>query len=339
MTTATHDVPVARAAATASRWRRPGWNRRTAGPTFALVAMCVVFSITGDRFRTFDNMRSILHDASVLAVIATGMTFVLLLGAIDLSVEGVIGTCSLSFALLVANTRNGMDLGPIAVVAVIAIGALFGAFSGAVTSGLRLPSFMTTLGVSSIGIGIASLLFGGDTPRIVDPAVTEWVSGRWFGLSRLTYVAVGAVVIGILIQRFTRLGRYASAIGGAEDIVALSGVSVRRYKIAVFTLAGAFYGLAAVMASVKQGAGVVTVASGENFTAITACVVGGTLLSGGAGGVGATLVGVLIVRVLDNGLVHLGVSPYLQTAVQGVVVVAAVAAATWPLRSRLRIVK
>lgn len=309
------------------------------GPLAALIAMCLVFSVFADQFASVRNLRSILDSAAVLGVITVGMTFVLLLGAIDLSVEGVMATCGMTFSLLVLNNRNAADLGLLAVIPVVLIGAVFGFANGTLSTRLKVPSFMTTVGMSSIGIGIASLLFGGKQPSMLDGTVSDWQTGRWFGFTRLTYVAIVCVVIGYLVQRHTRLGRYATAIGSAEDIVALSGVNVRLYKSLAFAVAGAFYGVAAVMITVQLQVGDVNAALGLNFKAITAAVVGGTLLSGGKGGVLPSMVGVLIVTVLFNGLVLMDVSPYIQQAVQGVVVVAAVVAATWPLRERLRVVK
>ncbi|WP_241984779.1 ABC transporter permease [Cryobacterium adonitolivorans] len=280
-----------------------------------------------------------LDSASVLAVITVGLTFVLLLGAIDLSIEGVMAASGLSVALLLANNRNDVDLGFVAIIAAVALGACFGLANGLLSTRLRIPSFMTTLGVSAIGIGVATVLFGGIQPTISSPAVAEWANGQVLGLTRLTFVAAFVVVVGVLIQRYTRIGRYARVIGGAEDLAALSGVRVARYKTLAFTLAGALYGLGGVMVTIQLGSGIVAAGAGQNFTAITAAVVGGTLLSGGRGGVIQSVVGVLIVTVLANGLVLIGVSPYVQKAVQGIIVVAAVAITTWPLRERMRVVK
>ncbi|BDV29899.1 ABC transporter permease [Microbacterium terricola] len=309
------------------------------GPLSALVLLCIVFSVLSPQFRTWGNLRNVLDSAAVLAVIAVGLTFVLLLGAIDLSIEGVMATAAISTALLVANTRNDIDLGFLGIVAAVALGACFGLASGLLSTGLKIPSFMTTLGISAIGIGVATVLFAGVQPTVTDPVVAEWASGQWFGLTRLTFVAVAVIVIGLLIQRYTRLGRYARAIGGAEELAVLSGMPVRRYKTLAFTFAGAVYGLAGVMVTVQLGSGIVQAGVGLNFAAITAAVVGGTLLSGGRGGVLQSVVGVLIVTVLANGLVLIGVSPYVQRAVQGVIVVVAVVITAWPLRERLRVVK
>jgi ribose transport system permease protein len=310
-----------------------------AGPTVALVLLCVIFSILSPQFATWGNVRNILDSAAVLAVIAVGLTFVLMLGAIDLSVEGVMAAAALCVALLVANNRNDNDWGFLGIVAATGLGACFGLASGLLSTGLKIPSFMTTLGVSAIGIGVATVLFGGEQPTLESPVLAEWASGQWLGLTRLTFVAIVIVIIGLLIQRFTRLGRYARAIGGAEEVALLSGIPVRRVKTAAFAFAGATYAIAGIMVTIQLGSGIVQAGAGQNFAAITAAVVGGTLLSGGRGGVLHSVVGVLIVTVLVNGLVLIGVSPYVQRAVQGVIVVAAVAITAWPLRSRMRVVK
>jgi ribose transport system permease protein len=147
------------------------------------------------------------------------------------------------------------------------------------------------------------------------------------------------VLLGWLIQRYSRIGRYAFAIGGAEEVLALSGVRVAPYKVAVFTLAGTFYGLGAVMVTSQLGAGLVQAGTDYTFSAITAAVVGGTLLVGGRGGVLHSAVGVLLIVVLTNGLIQVGVSPYWQGGVQGLIVVVAVAAAAIPLRRRNQVVK
>lgn len=305
----------------------------------ALAVLVVVFSMLSPQFRTVGNLQQIVDAAAVLAVLATGITFVLLLGAIDLSLPGVVGACAMTVSLLVANSRTGLDLGLLGVVLTVVLGAAFGLLSGVVSSRLRIPTFMTTLGVSAIGLGIATMLFAGRRPVVLDEQLGSWATGRVAGFSVLSLVAIAAVAVGWAIQRWTRIGRHAVAIGGAEDIVALSGVRVARYKTLAFAVAGAFYGLGAVMVTARLGSGVVEAGAGLDFAAITAAVIGGTLLSGGRGGVLQSMIGVVVLTVLANGLILAGVSPYVQQAVQGVVVVVAVAAATWPVRHRLGVVK
>jgi ribose transport system permease protein len=318
---------------------RRGVSLRDAGPPVALFVIVVVFSLLSPQFRTLDNFQNILDAASVLAVVTCGTTFVLLMGSIDLSAAGVMAASAIAVALLVENNRNGNDLGYLGIVIAVLLGAALGCLSGLLLVALKVPSFMTTLGVSAIGLGIATLMFAGIQPNISDPALESWATGRLLGFTYLTWIAVICLLLGWGIQRYTRLGRYAFAIGGAEEVLAFSGVKVAPYKVAVFTLAGTFYGLAAVMVTSQLGAGLVQAGADFSFSAITAAVVGGTLLTGGRGGVLHSAVGVLLIMVLTNGLVQIGVSPYWQGGVQGFIVVVAVAAAAVPLRHRNQVVK
>lgn len=318
---------------------RRGVSFRDSGPPIALVVIFLAFSALSSDFRTIGNVQNIMDNASVLAVVACGITFVLMMGSIDLSAPGVMGAAAIAVALLVANNRNGNDLGLLGVLLAILLAAALGAVSGLALVLLKVPSFMTTLGVSAVGLGLATLMFNGVQPNISDGTLASWPVERFLGLSYLTWIAAGCVLVGWLIQRYSRLGRYAFAIGGAEEVLALSGVRVAPYKVAIFTLAGAFYGLAGVMVTSQLSAGLVQAGKGYDFAAITAAVVGGTLLTGGRGGVLHSAVGVLIVMVLTNGLVQIGVSPYWQGGVQGLIVVAAVAAAVLPQRRRNQVTK
>ncbi|TYL54946.1 ABC transporter permease [Nocardioides sp. BGMRC 2183] len=312
---------------------------RDAGPPIALVVVFLVFAALSSQFRSIENIQNILDAAAVLGVVTCGITFVLMMGSIDLSSPGVMGASALAVALLVQNNRNDNDFGLLGVALAVALGAALGALSGSALVLLKVPSFMTTLGVSAIGLGIATLMFSGVQPNISDEMLGSWATERLIGLSYLTWIAIGCILLGWLIQRYTRLGRYAFAIGGAEEVLSLSGVKVAPYKVAVFTLAGAFYGLGGVMVTSQLGAGLVQAGDGYDFSAITAAVVGGTLLIGGRGGVLHSAVGVLLIVVLTNGLVQIGVSPYWQGGVQGFIVVAAVAAAVIPQRRRNQVVK
>ena len=318
---------------------RRGVSFRDAGPPIALVVIFAVFAALSPDFRTIGNVQNIMDTAAVLAVVTCGITFVLLMGSIDLSAPGVMGAAAIAVALLVANNRNDNDLGLVGVLVAVLLAAALGCVSGLALVLLKVPSFMTTLGVSAVGLGVATLMFGGVQPNISDPMLESWAVDRLLGFSYLTWIAAGCVLVAYLLQRYARLGRYAFAIGGAEEVLALSGVKVAPYKVAVFTLAGAFYGLAGVLVTSQLSAGLVQAGRGYDFAAITAAVVGGTLLTGGRGGILHSTVGVLIVTVLTNGLVQVGVSPYWQGGVQGLIVVAAVSAAVFPQRRRNQVTK
>ncbi len=311
----------------------------TAGPVLALVVLVVAFSVLSPRFATFGNAQNVLDQVAILLVLALGVTFVVLLGGIDLSLEGVMATSSLVVVLLATNDRNGNDLGYVAVLAGILTGSLFGLANGLLTTTLRIPSFMVTLGTGAIGIGIATVLFEGRAPRLLDAGVRSWAQDKALGVSLLVFVAAAVLLVAYLLQRWTRLGRYAYVIGGDEQIARLSGIPIARYKILSYTLSGTTAGLAGVMAASRLGVGEVQIGSGLLFTAITAVVLGGTVLAGGRGGVLQTLVGALLISVLANGLILVGVPSTVQQSVQGVVVIVAVAATGWHLRSRTRVVK
>ncbi len=335
MTSPAEDVEVA-----PTRPQPPrGVSLPDAGPPIALLVIFAVFSALSPGFRTIGNVQNVMDTAAVLAVVACGITFVLMMGSIDLSSPGIMGAAAITVALLVANNRNDNELGLVGVLLAVLLAAALGCLSGLALVLLKVPSFMTTLGISAVGLGIATLLFGGVQPNVTDGAVESWAVDRLLGFSYLTWIAAACVLAAWLVQRYTRLGRYAFAIGGAEEVLMLSGVKVAPYKVAVFTLAGAFYGLAGVMVTAQLGAGLVQAGRGYEFAAITAAVVGGTLLTGGRGGILHSTVGVLLVTVLTNGLVQVGVSPYWQGGVQGLIIVVAVSAAVLPQRRRNQVTK
>lgn len=319
----------------------PSWLGRLVswGPLPALVVLSLLLSVINPRFATFANVAAILDQAAIPIVVVMGLTFVVLMGSIDLSVEGIIGATSMVTALLALNDSNAHDLGLFAVLASVLLGTLLGSFNGIVHVALRVPSFMVTLGTWSIGLGIGAVLFGTRPPRLLDPYVRGLGLGSWAGLSRFTYVAALAVLVAVVVQRYTLLGRYAFAIGGGAEIARQSGVPVGRYKVAVFAMAGAFTGLAGAMTTIRTGVGAVDAGNGRLFGTIAAVVIGGTLLSGGRGGVGRSVIGVLLLVVLGNGMILVGISSYVQQAVQGLIIVLAVFVTMWRHRERMRVIK
>jgi ribose transport system permease protein len=310
-----------------------------AGPVGILVLLLIVFSLINPQFMTSGNMVAIIDGAAVPVVIAVGLTFVILMGSIDLSVEGVMATVSITIALMLKNSVNNQDFGIWALITALLIGLAFGLLNGLVYTKLRLPSLIVTLGTWFIGLGIGSFLFPGNPPAIQDEAFRSLSLTRWLGLESSDFIALAVVVMGVLVLRFTRFGRMLYAIGGSEELVGLAGVKVARYKLGAFVIAGLLASLAAVIMTAKLGIGNVGAGTNQLFPAISAVVVGGTLLSGGRGSIGQSVVGVLILTVLGNGMILSGVTPYIQQAVVGVIIVIAVVAANWRSRRPLRIIK
>ncbi|MFM9107179.1 MAG: ABC transporter permease, partial [Chloroflexota bacterium] len=215
-------------------------------------------------------------------------------------------------------------LGLLGVAIAVGVGGLMGLLNGLFHVWLRIPSFMVTLGMWSVGAGVATILYKGMPVAVMDPMVRNWVLGTTLGFSNLALFALAVLAIGWFIQRYTRVGRYAYVIGGSEEIAKLSGVPIGRYKIALFSFAGLCSGLGGVLIAARLGQGTSNVGAGTLFAAVTAVVVGGTALSGGTGGVLQTVVGVLFVTSLNNGMILLGIDPFVQQAVQGVLIVVAV---------------
>jgi ribose transport system permease protein len=240
--------------------------------------------------------------------------------------------------MLVANDLTGVALGLWSVPAAILLGGALGLLTGFVHVKLKIPSFMATLGIGFAGIGIATAILGGVMVRISDNDFRNWLSlGRFLGLPAAVWIAGLAVFAAWVIQERTRIGRWLYAIGTDEQTARNSGIPVERTRILIFGIAGLFYGLAGALSAAQIGRGHALISQDRLFTAITAVVVGGTALSGGVGSVLNSVIGVFIVIVLANGMVLMGIEPYVQKGVQGILIIAAVAVALD--RSRLDVVK
>jgi ribose transport system permease protein len=310
---------------------------RRYGPLLVLIGLAIALTIANPIFIDPRNLVRILNAAAAPVTLAMGLTFVILMGSIDLSVEGTLSVAAMVTVLLAANDANGNNFGWLAVALAVLSGAAMGFASGVVQTTLRIPSFMATLGVWYIGLGFSVYMLGGSAVRLMDPHLRAIALSRFLGLPLTVWVGGAAVVLALFIESYTRLGRHIFALGGDEDIAAVSGVDVRRVRIAAFTLAGFFYGVAGVLAAAQLGQSNAVLGDGRLFGAVTGVVVGGTALTGGEGGVLNTLVGVLIVAVLGNGMILLGVSPYVQQTALGLMIIAAVAISID--RERLKIVK
>ena len=306
-------------------------------PIIVLILLCVFIGLINNNFFSFRNFVRIANGASIPLILGIGVTFIIIMGSIDLSIEGVVAFSAVTLSLIVLNGQNENDFGYYGVIFVLLIGGLLGCINGLVHVYLKIPSFMVTLGIWFIGVGIANAILGGITVRITDKSVRALALERFFSVPIAVWVSMIALLIAYIIQKYTALGRHIYAIGGGEDLVKLSGINVNYSRIYVFTIAGIFYSLGGVIAAAQQGAGFALIGQGRLFTTITAVVVGGTALWGGKGGVIHTLIGVWIVMVLSNGMILLGISPYVQQVVHGFMIIVAVALSV--KKSKLEIVK
>jgi ribose transport system permease protein len=289
-------------------------------PLLVLITLVIVFTLINPRFLSGANIANLLRQSSILVIVAMGETFIILMGSIDLSIEGVMALSSVVIGLLAENYFNSNDLGLIAVAIAVLAGTAMGFLNGFAHTKLRIPSFMATLGMMYVGLGLATWLSNGMNLPVLDPMLLSWARGNVGPIPNLTFFGLAIFLIALFIQRYTRFGRYVLAIGGAEDRAKLAGIPIDKYKILAFTLAGLFVGMGGVLNSARIGAGAANSGLNQLFAAITAVVVGGTALTGGTGGVVGTLIGAVIVTVISNGMLLVGVPSYVQPAVYGVII-------------------
>jgi len=296
-------------------------------PVIVLAALIFLFSaLLGTSFASAANFTAILNQLAIPLVVALGLTFVIMLGSIDLSIDGTIAMAASFLGVLVLNSSTNFDLGIIAVPIAIGASIVIGFIVGTIHVHLRIPSFMVSFAFLHICRGIGLMSYGGQRPMILDEAFRAIPTTFFLGIPFITWVSLVVLLICIFIQEFTAFGRYIYAVGTDETVLKSVGVSVNAVKIKVFALAGFCFGVAGVLAAIRNplGGGIGVVGTGLMFPAQAAVVAGGTALAGGKGGVLQTIVGVLIITILENGLLILGVSPYIRTGVQGLIILAAV---------------
>jgi fructose transport system permease protein len=306
------------------------WKERlpplgTLGPFLALVAACLFFASQTDRFLTGGNLSLILQQVMVVGVIAIGQTLVILTAGIDLS-------CGMVMSLGgIVMTKFAVDLGlpaPLAIACGIGVTTLFGLVNGLLVTRIRLPSFIVTLGTLNIAFAITQLYSKSQTISDLPPAMTALGNTFLVGATDVAWGTVLMLALYLLawfVLRETAAGRHVYAVGNNPEATRLVGIPTQRVLLAVYIVAGAFYGIASLLAVARTGVGDPNAGQTENLDAITAVVLGGTSLFGGRGVVLGSLVGALIVGVFRNGLTLMGVSSIYQVLVTGVLVILAVA--------------
>ena len=301
------------------------------GPFIGLVLLCIFLSIVTDSFLSISNFLNILDQITVLGIMAVGMTFVILIAGIDLSVGSVLALSMMVLGYL--NVEAGYPMG-IAIAGGISAAALVGAVAGLLITEFRVPPFIATLAMMSIARGLASMITNGSQIIGFPPWFNLGAIIRYGGFLTITVAVMLVVfVVALLFQRFRAGGRMLYAIGGNPEVARLAGINVKRATVLVYTACAALSGLAGVMLAARLDAVQPTIGIAYELDAIAAVVIGGTSLSGGTGGIGGTIIGVLIIGVLRNGLNLLSISPFLQSVIIGLVIIFAVAAETFKHRS------
>ena len=294
------------------------------GIIIALVAMFIflmVFPTTRSTFLTPKNMFNILRQNASNLFLATGMTMVIILGGIDLSVGSIIALSGVVAAGAVVNFGLPEAVG---FAAAILVGALVGLFNGFIICKTDIPPFIVTLASMNITKGIALVLTGGAPIRCMTDAFKFPVAGYVGPVPTPVILMIVIFVIAALMINKTQLGRHIYAVGGNVQAAKFSGISVEKVKFIVYSYTGLMAGIAGVVIASRLYSGQPTAGDGAEMDAIASVVVGGTSMSGGSGRIGGTLIGVLIIGVLNNGLNLMGVDSNFQYIVKGFVILLAV---------------
>jgi ribose transport system permease protein len=298
-----------------------GIRARDLLPYVILIGLVLYFSIVSPTFFSSMNGWNIVRHGSILLIVSLGATFVILQGGIDLSVGSTATLAGICTAFLIQDH----DIGLWGFVVGTLVGAAVGSIVGILVAYVRIPSFLVTLGMLSVVAGIGNYMTFGTNKRIVDAGFSSVVRGAdILGVPNLFWWALGAFVVAWVLERFTKFGRYTFAIGGGELVSSMAGVPVLRFKLYAFVVCGALAGLAWTMLAARLGAAGPGLGENLMLQSITAVAIGGTALTGGVGGVKRTLLGVLVITILANGLILTQVSAFAQQIVTGVVLIVAV---------------
>jgi ribose transport system permease protein len=293
---------------------------------FAVLVLFVLlfayFSISQSKFLTSGNIDALLTGSSILWMVSIGLTFVMLTGGFDLSLGSVLALSGIAMGTFMNSW--GVPLG-LAIVMTMAFGLLVGGLVNGVLIGrVGLPFLVVTLGTLTLYGGLVNLWSKGATEAVVSDALTGIAFNHALGVPVPAWIMIGVFLVALYVQRSTYFGRDVYAVGGSPDAARLSGIRVTRILIAVYAIAGMLAGLAGVMQVARIGAASPQVGGEIIFSAAAAVLLGGTSFSGGVGGVGGTIIGVLLLATLENGLSVSGVQSYWQQIITGVILIVVV---------------
>ena len=287
-----------------------------------LVILCVIVTLATDKFLTPNNIISVLRQISINTYIALGMTLIIILGHIDLSVGAIVamsGTLTVGFVV-----NQGLPIW-VAIVLGILIGLLAGTIDGVIISAFRVPAFIITMAMMNVCNGIAYVYSGGQSTRINDEFFSAIGTGYLFNIIPLpvVYMIILIAVVSFLLSK-TKFGTYVYAIGGNREAARLSGVPIKKIEIIVFMISGVLSAFAGLVLASRMYSGQPSVGSGYEMDAIAACVLGGTSMAGGKGRISGTVFGAMVIGIISNGLNLIGVSSYWQLIVKGLIIGCAV---------------
>lgn len=285
-----------------------------------LVLMCIVLTIASDNFLTVTNLMTIVKQISIQSIVAIGMTMIIISGNIDLSVGSIVAFCSVISALMM---NKGMPM-IVAILVAIVAGAAFGFITGGVTAKLKLHSFLVTLALMTAIRGLAQTITNGRPIAGLPDGFGILASGSIGPLPFLVIYMIILYAIFMYMMKYTAFGRSIYAVGSNEESARLSGINIEMVKTMVFVISGALCGIAGVLLTAKVRSGDPTCANAWEMDTIAGAIIGGTSMNGGEGKLGGTIIGLLFVGILANGMVLLGVSAYMQSVIKGLVIFLAV---------------
>jgi ribose/xylose/arabinose/galactoside ABC-type transport system permease subunit len=302
------------------------FGAREAGLAAVLVLLIVFLAWQSPYFLTGSNLTVVSRQIALTLLIAIGMTFVILAGQIDLSVGSVVALVSVLTGIFMVN----MGL-PIVVSALLAIamGALVGVVNGTIFANTMIPSFVVTLGMLAVARGLALGITQGSTISGLPSEFLVLGQGSWLGIPIPVWIAVAVALVAHVVLTRTVFGRHVYFLGSNEDAAVLSGIRVRRLKIAIFTIAASLAAVEAVIETARLSVGQPAAGSGYELAAIGAVVIGGANLFGGEGSILGTVFGATLLALIQNGLILLGISAYWQQVFSGAIIVLAVGLNMW----------
>lgn len=287
-----------------------------------LVLMIIFFSITQEKFLSGPNISAILTSSSILWIASMGLTFVMLSGGFDLSIGSMLALTGIGMGWFL--NEAGLPVA-LAIIATIALGAILGGLVNGILIGkLGLSFLVVTLGSLILFRGLTNFWSQSKTTQVISPFLDALAYGSTFGVPNPVWVMLATYLVMLYVQKYTFFGRDIYAVGGNMEAARLSGIRTSRTLIAVYAISGGLAALAAVMQDARIGAASPQVGENLVFSAAAAVLLGGTAFSGGVGGVSGTVVGVLFLGVLQNGLSVAGVESYWQQIITGLILIGAI---------------
>ncbi|GAB2552923.1 ABC transporter permease [Gracilibacillus alcaliphilus] len=292
------------------------------GIIVVLILLFVALSIMSPVFLTTNNLITLFQQITINTFLALGMTYVIILGGIDLSVGAIVAMSGTVTVGLMVN--SGLPI-VLAIVIGLALGTLLGLINGAVITQFGLPPFIVTLATMYVGQGIAYIYSGGRSLRVTDEAFTKLGTTRILDLIPIPiiYMAVFIIIFSVILMK-TRFGASIYAMGGNREAARLSGIPIKRIEITVYTLTGFMSAFAGIVLAARMYSGQPSVGQGYELDAIAACVLGGVSMAGGKGRISGTVFGAIVIGVVSNGLNLMGVISFWQLLVMGLIILVAV---------------